>query len=345
MSDSSLEERLAAYVAHRLPEANDVRATELDRIFGGASRETYRFVLSYRQADGEAVSRRLILRRDPPGSLIDTDRAVEFGAYQAFYDSEVPVPEPLWLEEDASWLDHPFFIMSEIAGFEASPQTIVAPPYSQHAARFAQRKWEILGEISRADPVALGLLGVMEEVAPDRCWERELSYWEGEIDKDELCPQPVIRAAMRWLRRNPPPPAQKISVVHGDYRTGNFLYDTEGGIRGILDWEMAHLGDPLEDLAWGLNPVWRFAGDERAGGLAPRDEAIAIWEGASGLKAPPEAMHWWELFSSVKGQAIWVSSGKEFSDGKNQDLILALASWLMGNSQDRAALAELGQLS
>ena len=58
------------------------------------------------------------------------------------------------------------------------------------------------------------------------------------------------------LRRTPPPPAQKISVVHGDYRTGNFLHDGDGVIRGILDWEMAHLGDPLEDLAWALDPLW-----------------------------------------------------------------------------------------
>ncbi|MFP8873532.1 MAG: phosphotransferase, partial [Myxococcota bacterium] len=115
--------------------------------------------------------------------------------------------------------------------------------------------------------------------------------------------------------------------------------------RAILDWEMAHLGDPLEDLAWGLNPVWRFGTDDRAGGLVPREEAVRIWEAESGLRADPAALHWWEVFSSVKGQAIWVSSGREFTDGKNQDPVLALAAWLMGNSQDRAILSLLGQLS
>jgi aminoglycoside phosphotransferase (APT) family kinase protein len=184
----------------------------------------------------------------------------------------------------------------------------------------------------------------MQPLAAEDCWKRELEYWEARIDEDELCPQPIIRAAIRWLRRNPPPPAQKVGVVHGDFRTGNFLYDTEGDIRGILDWEMAHLGDPLEDLAWSINPVWRWARDGRAGGLAVNSEAIRIWEEASGLRADPEALHWWELFSSVKGQAIWVSSAKEFTDGKNQDLILALSGWLMGNSQDRAALLAMGRL-
>ena len=107
---------------------------------------------------------------------------------------------------------------------------------------------------------------------------------------------------------------------------------------------MQQRSDPLEDLAWGLNPIWRFARDQRVGGLAPREEAIRIWQQASGLRADPEAIHWWELFSSVKGQAIWVSGANEFTKGKNQDLILSLASWLMGNSQDRAALAQLGHL-
>ncbi len=338
-----LEDRLAAYIATQLPGAEAVHVSELDRIFGGASRETYRFVLQYREG-GEAVLRRLILRRDPPGSLIETDRAVEFAAYRAFHGTAVPVPEPLWLEQDGSSLDHPFFVMEELTGFESSPQNIASAPYAQHAEKLARRKWSILGEIAVADPAAVGLEGVMEPVAPDACWRRELDYWEGQIDEDELCPQPIIRAVIRWLRRNPPPPAQKVSVVHADYRTGNFLYDREGEIHGILDWEMAHLGDPLEDLAWSINPVWRWARDERAGGLAPREDAIRIWEEASGLVADPDALHWWELFSSVKGQAIWISGAEEFSRGRNQDLILALSAWLWGNSQDRAALYEMGHL-
>ncbi|MGI9592321.1 MAG: phosphotransferase family protein, partial [Myxococcota bacterium] len=296
-----LEQRLAAYIANQLEDAEMVRVEELDRIFGGASRETYRFVLRWTEG-GQERQRRLILRRDPPGSLIETERAVEFAAYRAFHGSTVPVPEPLWLEEDTSHLDHPFFVMEELAGFEASPQAIVQPPYAEHAASFARQKWTILGEIAKADVGKLGVEGVMEPVAADHCWERELAHWEGVLGEDELVPQPVVRAAIRWLRRNPPQPPSKLALVHADFRTGNFLYDTEGKIHAILDWEMAHLGDPLEDLAWSLNPVWRWAGDDRCGGLAKREEAIRIWERASGLEVEPEALRWWEVFSSVKGQ-------------------------------------------
>jgi aminoglycoside phosphotransferase (APT) family kinase protein len=159
-----------------MPAASDVAASGVDRIHGGASRETYRFVLRYREG-GRAVERRLILRRDPPGSLIETERAAEFAAYRAFYKSSVPVPEALWLESDPKWLDHPFFVMEELAGFEASPQAITAPPYLQHHERLARGS----GRSSARSPAD-------REARPRRGAARaraggllapELDYWAG----------------------------------------------------------------------------------------------------------------------------------------------------------------------
>lgn len=339
----SLEPRLAAYIAKQMPQARDVAVSALSRISGGASRETYRFLLKWTDEAGAAQERKLILRRDPPASLIDTERRVEFEAYRAFHGSSVPVPEMLWLEETHEALDHPFFVAEEIAGFQASPQMLLAGGYEATLAQLGERKWSILGDIAKADPEALGLTKVMEPVALDQAWKKELDYWESVLDSDEAEPLPLTRAAIRWLRANPPPPAQKLSVVHGDYRTGNFLYDDKGGIHGVLDWEMAHLGDPLEDLGWSFNPVWSF-GREAKGGLLPRGPAIAIWERASGLKADLTALHWWELFNCVKGQAIWISSARAFLDGGNREPIMVYPPWALQNAQDRATLKVMGRL-
>jgi len=136
-----------------------------------------------------------------------------------------------------------------------------------------------------------------------------------------------VRAALRWLKRNPPPPAQKICVVHGDYRTGNFLVDDRGEIRAILDWEMSHLGDPLEDLAWAIDPLWAGADPARPGGMIARAEALRIWENASGLQADPKALHWWEIFASLKGAAIWISAAREYEEGRNIDPVNAFSGW------------------
>jgi aminoglycoside phosphotransferase (APT) family kinase protein len=339
-----LAPRIKSYAKSRLPQAAELEVADVERIHGGASRETFRLKLRYREG-ATRVERRLILRRDPPGSLIETDRAIEFAAYRAFHATSVPVPEALWLENDSSHLDYPFFVMEELSGFEASPQAILMPPYSAHHEKLAQQKWSILGAIASADPEKLGLVGCMAPVAPADAWRRELDHWTAVIDEDELAPQPIMRAAIRFLRRNPPPAPARIHVVHGDYRTGNFLYDKEGNVRGILDWEMAHLGDPIEDLAWSLNRVWCWARDGRVGGLTSKENAIRIWEAASGLRADPVALRWWELFSSVKGQAIWISSGREYQTGKNQDPVLALSGWWLMNAQDRAALETLGKLA
>jgi aminoglycoside phosphotransferase (APT) family kinase protein len=176
---------------------------------------------------------------------------------------------------------------------------------------------------------------VVETPAPNACWKRELDYWEGVIDADELHPQPIVRAAMRRLRRNPPPPAQKLSVVHGDYRSGNFLHDGEGRIIAVLDWEMAHLGDPLEDLGWSLDPLWSHAVPGGAGGMVTREEAIAIWEHAGGLRADPAALAWWDLFASVKGMGIWVSAAKAYREGGWKDPVLGFSGWYTARRQDQ----------
>jgi aminoglycoside phosphotransferase (APT) family kinase protein len=314
--------RLGRYMAKML----GIPAVEIDglsRISGGASRETYRFAARYYRA-GRAHDRRLILRRDPPASLIDTERSAEFRAYKAFHKLGLPVPEPIVLELGSEALDRPFFIMEEIQN--CSVASILQPdPYGSLATRIGDQFFTTLGKIAKADPEKIGL-GDLDGAGREP-WKHEVARWEREIDEDEREPQPIARAAIRWLKRNPPPPPQKISVVHGDYRTGNFLYDADGNIRAILDWEMAHLGDPLEDLGWAIDPLWSHHNPARPAGTVSRENAIAFWERASGLKAEPRALFWWEIFASLKGLAIWISAAREYGDGRNADPVNLFSGW------------------
>jgi aminoglycoside phosphotransferase (APT) family kinase protein len=316
--------RLQTYLAPKLA-APDLVVSDLARIPGGASRETYRFRARYAK-DGKSIERALILRRDPAASLIETDRTTEFRAYRAFHELGLPVPEPIALELDAAALERPFFIMEEIT--DCAVGSILAPdPYGPHREKVGQQFWSVLGRIAKPDPGDIGLGdfdGAQDTVA---CWSHELARWEKVIDEDESEPQPIARAAIRWLRRNPPPPAQKISVVHGDYRTGNFLVDANGDIRAILDWEMAHLGDPLEDLAWALDPLWSHGDPAHPAGTVARDRAIAIWEESGGLCAETQALAWWEIFASLKGLAIWISAAREYAEGRNTEAVNAFSGW------------------
>jgi aminoglycoside phosphotransferase (APT) family kinase protein len=335
-----LGDRIAAYLAHRWPQATDVAVAAIDRIFGGASRETYRLTVRLRESGG-LLERRLILRRDPISSLIETDRATEFRAYAAFHGTSVPVPRPLFLETDPRWLGRPFLVMEEVVGAVSSPKLLTEQPYLDRREAIGEQKWRILGVIARTDPAKIGLRDALEAPALEECWRREIDSWERIIDADEMTPQPIARAAIRRLRRDPPPPPRRLSVVHGDYRTGNFLFDDTGRIRAILDWEMCHLGDPLEDLAWALDPLWSWPDRELPGKLLPRERALALWEETSGMTIDRRALAWWEIFASVKGLAIWISSGREFADGRNEDPILALASWFPADVHDRVLVERL----
>jgi aminoglycoside phosphotransferase (APT) family kinase protein len=302
-----------------------VRVHNLSRIPGGASRETYRF-----DAETRGGVQGLILRRDPVGSLIDTDRQVEFLAYKSFFGT-VPVPEPIILEPDGGPLERAFFIMKRIEGNAARP--FEREPYGRFAPSIGAALFAHLGRIARSDPAGLPLGRHFVRADAASCWREALAHWEAIILRDERHPQPIVRAALRRLHRNPPPPATKISVVHGDYRSGNFLHDGQGHIKGILDWEMVHLGDPLEDLAWCCDPLWNHFDEKRVAGTISENEAIAIWERESGLRCNPEAFKWWRLFSAVKGQAIWTTAAKEFL-ADNSNLALAISGYYPARRHD-----------
>jgi aminoglycoside phosphotransferase (APT) family kinase protein len=334
--------RLQSYLAPKLT-APDLVVSDLARIPGGASRETYRFRAHYTK-DDRAIERALILRRDPVASLIETDRTTEFRAYRAFHKLGLPVPEPIALELEPHALERPFFIMEEIT--DCTVGSILAPdPYGAHREKIGQQFWSVLGRIAKPDPNAIGLGDFDGTQDAAACWSHELARWEKVIDEDESEPQPIARAAIRRLKRNPPPAAQKISVVHGDYRTGNFLFDADGEIRAILDWEMAHLGDPLEDLAWALDPLWSHGDPSHPAGAIARDRAIAVWEDASGLRAEPNALAWWEIFASLKGLAIWISAAREYAEGRNTEAVNAFSGWFCLAFHNKVLAERLGGAS
>ena len=322
--EQQLEAGLGKYLAARWNAA--VAISKLSRIPGGASRETWKC-----EASANGRTQGLIVRIDPETSLIDTDRRTEYKTIEAMFTAGLPVPEPVFLEEDLKWIGRPFSITKEVPGCQSSAEGI--PP--DHREKLGRQKWTLLGQVAKLDPLKLGMDGFMRVPALDACAREQLDYWHKVIVDDEIHPNPVAHAAVRWLLRNPPPPAQKLSVVHGDFRTGNYLYSPDGEIRAILDWEMAHLGDPYEDLAWSLDPLWNWGHSEYAGRLLPHREAIRVWQQSSGLRFDPRAFRWWQVFASVKGIGIWISSSEDFHKGASKQPILALAGWLMTDRQQQ----------
>jgi aminoglycoside phosphotransferase (APT) family kinase protein len=310
--------RIAAYLAHKMPTATDIVINDFSRIHGGASQQMFRFRACWSDG-GKAHDCPMILRRAPEAGLVEAERDLEYKVYRALAGSGLPVPTAHWLELDGKWLDRPFFIMDMAPGKPGHPY-VPGDPYDGVGEAVARQFWRYLGTLAAMDHSVLGLQSLRNGIVASHFWERELDYWEARLLANELVAEPVVRGALRHLRRYPPPEAAKPALVHGDYRSGNFLFTPDGQISAILDWEMAHIGDPLEDIAWALDVMWPMTRH------LPLEEGLVIWSAASGLDVHPAALEWWRLFSAFKASVLWLSAAKSFADGGSKEMVLVMSA-------------------
>ena len=151
--------------------------------------------------------------------------------------------------------------------------------------------------------------------------KNEVELWEKHYRAAAPNPHPVFELAFRWLRAGLPQAAAE-TLVHGDYRLGNFLY-TEEGLQGVVDWELAHWGDPMEDLGWLSVRSWRFGGQEPVAGLAPRAEFFRLYEEAGGLPVDRDRVRFWEVFGNLRWGIITIAQAVAYISGQSRSVELA----------------------
>ena len=145
----------------------------------------------------------------------------------------------------------------------------------------------------------------------------------GELDKyTEILrahghPHPVFELAIRWLADNVPP-SQARCLVHGDFRMGNLMVTPESGVVAILDWELAHIGDPMEDLGWPCVPSWRFGQHQNpVGGFGQREDFYAAYEAAGGT-IDRAAVRFWEILGTLKWGIMCTMMATAFTSGADR---------------------------
>jgi aminoglycoside phosphotransferase (APT) family kinase protein len=266
----------------------------LRRESGGASRQTW----SFDALTGD-TRHELILRRDPPiiGNKGDRERsaalsrATEFAVLHAAFTAGARAPEVLFELTPADGLGEAF-VMRRVGGTAIARKLLRDPPYAEARKKIAGQLGAIVARIHNVDPATLPPLDRRE--AADH-----IASLRGLLDTLNYS-SPVFELALSWLDRRKPAPIERPTLVHGDYRTGNYLAD-ETGVTAILDWEGAHLGDPVEDLGWVCVKSWRFGSiDKPAGGFGSREELWAAYERAGGATVDPARAHWWEVFGTVR---------------------------------------------
>lgn len=292
------------------------RVDRLVRSRGGASREAWAFDLTDERRATEPIP--CFLLRTAAAGLIQGDTAREFAVLRAVHRAGIPVPEPLWLDRDGTWLGRPGYVSRRVDG-ESNRRFLAAEERAADRRGVDHQFVEVLAAIHSLDWASLDL---PDPPVPDTVSARELEHWASIALGDDPAPEPGLVEAIAWLRGHVPA-CPRPSLVHGDYRYGNFLY-VGGRITAVLDWEMAHIGDPVEDLIWPYRPFRRGTAP-----LAPWNEVRARWEALTGQTVSFERLAFHRVLAELKTTAIYLTGARVVLAGRVEDLQLANAAFVI----------------
>jgi aminoglycoside phosphotransferase (APT) family kinase protein len=307
---------LAAWLARKIPSAGDI---EIKSLGGpeetGFSSDTLMFDFAWSEG---GVRRResVVVRLEPSGYRVfpEYDITLQYKCMDVLRGIGVPTPRMFWLEEDSAPLGMPFYVMERLEG-RIPPDR---PPYHMDG-------WML--EISEADRRKIWMTGLDAMAKVHNCdWEKlgfgfldQPRYGKTGLDQQmnfykeflawamEGEPHPVCDRAIAWLEENRPSD-EPTRLCWGDARIGNMIFRDHECI-AVIDWEMATLGNPVQDLSWYIY-LDRHHGEgigvERLAGLPSREETVARWESRTGLSAPADQVEYYEIFAGMRFAVIMV---------------------------------------
>ena len=276
---------------------DDAEIHDLHRLSGGASRETWRFT-----ADG----RDLILQRQRAGD--QRDMLIEAGVVAAARRGGVPVPELI----DARRRDDgmAFMVLEAIDGETIARKIQRDDTFAAARPGLASDFGRALAKVHALDPAEVSGLEETDQLA----------YYTEVLDSLGR-PHPVLELVRNWLI-DTRPASQQVSVVHGDFRLGNVIVGDDG-LRAVIDWELAHLGDPMEDLGWLCVKAWRFGSGPPVAGLGEYDALFSAYEAAGGQRVDPVVVHWWEVLGTWKWAIMCILQASVHLNGASRSHELA----------------------
>ncbi|WP_035981477.1 phosphotransferase family protein [Bradyrhizobium sp. STM 3843] len=307
-----IEAALSRCVARFMPGATGVTGAAM--LSGGASQETWRFDIVH--PDGAIGA---ILRRAPKGYGAAPGRAAgldnEAALMQLAYEAGVPSPRVLHLLTPDDELGTGF-IMQRIEGETIARKILRDADFADVRPHLARQ----LGGI------AAGIHGVARDELPTSLRELSATKEIAELTREYRSfgwPRPVFELALRWLAEHDPGPPAEVTLVHGDFRHGNLIIGPDG-VRAVLDWELAHLGDPMEDLGWICVNSWRFGEiDKPVGGFGAREDLFAGYE-AAGRKVDAARVMFWEVMGTLRWGVMCCGMMQRFREAPDHSMERAM---------------------
>ena len=256
--------------------------TDLTRLTAGASRETWSFA-----ADGN----KYIMQRERSGGVGRIRH--EPTLLRAAMVAGVPVPEVVVDGSTSDALERPFMVVRYIDGETIARRILRDDVFSHVRSTFVG---DVAAALARLHAMPTDVVAGLDSSDQLTMYDKLL------CDLDQ--PHPAFELVIRWLQEHRPATARR-TIVHGDFRLGNLLVD-ENGLRAVLDWELAHIGDPMEDLGWLCVRAWRFGSRRPVAGVADYDELFDAYESESGVRPDPEVVRWWEVFGTLRWGVICI---------------------------------------
>ena len=311
--ESWLGRRLGEYLAQQTDETWQVGA--LTRFAVGFSWITYGVAA---QSTSQTKPLELILRLGPADGLFAPYSGLtEYRVLKLLEEHDVPAPRAFWWSDDASVFGAPFCITEKVAGHAPVPWGDAADFDPDWRAAVGNQFVDALAALHRVQ--WQGAQGFEQEQGDsvDNVARRQVEYWETARQRWALRDYPLLHYAFMWLKDHLPR-APRVSLVHGDYRLGNFL-EEQGRITAILDWELVHIGDPHEDLGWAFLPQFAMK-PGRVCGLIEQAEFIERYERQVGFKVDSTSLHFYRVLALVKLALTHIAAVRCFEDGRFDDM-------------------------
>src|SRR6202171_2142681 len=307
MMEALLGRSVAAWYPGATGVANSVRLS------GGASQETWSFDIMH--PDGFIAPS---LRRAPPGYGASPSRAAGLDAeatlMQLAHDAGLPSPRVMHVLVPQDELGTGF-IMTRIEGETIARKILRDAQFAEARPILARQLGGVAAGIHSLSASKLPKLRQMTAAKEIADLEREYRSFEW--------PRPVFELALRWLRQRDPGPPQAVTLVHGDFRHGNLIIGPDG-VRAVLDWELAHTGDPMEDLGWVCVNSWRFGEiDKPVGGFGTREELFAGYE-AAGRRVDAKRGTFWEVMGTLRWGVMCCGMMQRFRIGPDHSMERAM---------------------
>ena len=314
--DATLTSRIAAYLQQQGGHA--VRVGAIRRFPVGFSWLTYAVPVT--GLAGDDVTEELILRLGPDyGLFAPYSAAPQALAMRSLEGSAVPLPRVYWNSDDAGILGAPFLFCEKIRGEAVMPWVSANTPglKEHYRKQLAEQFIDTLAALHRAQWRDRPIAELAQDISIENAALRSVEYWQTQIGRWAMRPYPLAEWGIRWLKAHCPL-APRVAIVHGDYRTGNFL-EQDGRITAILDWDLVHMGDPHEDLGWASLPMY-MAGSKLISRLAEPDWFYARYGDKAGFEVSMASVRYYQALALLKLAATHMAAARCFEEGRFNDM-------------------------